>query len=254
MNVKCNNTISSAKMHLNHLTLRFFLIVACLVVINATCAIGQSKFFSEEIRYSLHAKTSVLFSSIKGEYNKREQVPDYKLSPAFGGFVSVAISDHLSVEPGISFSLRGSKTKIKHVTRISTDEMSVYFSERGYEETDLYYLDFPLMAFYRLESKLSIGMGFSGSILLKSRSEKEIATTRILNNTISTYTETSSTKKVAEMKGTDAGFLFSIGYMLKDGLEATGSIYKGLSDIKDESREFKNTGFGLSLSYRFKQL
>jgi len=254
INVKCNNTISPTKMRLKYLTCRFLSVVTCIVLINTAGAVGQSRFFSEEIRYSLHAKTSVLFSSIKGDYNKKEHVPDYKVSPAFGGYLSVAVSDHLAVEPGISLSLRGSKTKIKHVSKISTDEISTYFSERGYEQTDLYYLDVPLMVFYRLESKLSIGMGFSGSILLKSRYEQEITTTKIVNNTVSTYTESFTNKRVAEMKGTDAGFLFSIGYMLKDGLEATGNIYKGLSDIRDESREFKNTGFGLSLSYRFKQL
>lgn len=253
-NVKCNNTISGTKMHLKQLISRFLTLVTCLVVLNTAGALGQSRFFAEEIRYSLHAKMSVLFSSIKGDYNKKEYVPSYKVSPSFGGYLSVALNDHLSVEPGIALSLRGSKTKLKHVTLIKTDETSIYFSERGYEETDFYYLDIPLMVSYRLESKLSIGMGFSGSILLKSRYEQEITTTKIEDNVVSTYVESYSSKKVDEMKGTDAAFLFSIGYMLKDGLEFTGNIYKGLIDVRDESREFKNTGFGLSLAYRFKQL
>lgn len=241
-------------MHLNQLFIRILSLAIGLVVLNTIGVFGQSRFFSEEIRYSIHAKTSVLFSNIKGEYNKRERVPNYKLSPSFGAFLSVAINDHLAIEPGIAFSLRGSKTKINHSTKISNDEINIYISDRGFEETHLHYLEVPVMVCYRMESRLTVGLGFSASVLLKSGYEQHITTTQIVNNTVATTTHSFSQNKVDEMKGTDAAILFSIGYILKDGLEVTGNVYNGLVDVRDESRDFKNTGFGLSLAYRFKQL
>ncbi|HMT29776.1 MAG TPA: outer membrane beta-barrel protein [Bacteroidia bacterium] len=215
---------------------------------------AQFKLFSEEIRYSLHAKTSVMFSTIKGDYNKREQFQGYKFGPSFGCYLSVALSDQLAVEPGLFLSSKGSRAKLNYTTKISNDELSVYMTERGSEQRDLYYIDIPLMIYYRMESKLSIGAGASGSLLVKANYEQEYTKTVFVENTVTSSEISIKNSNISNFSRIDAAFLFSVGYMLKDGLEVSVNTSSGLMDLMDEKRKFKNSGFGISLAYRFKQL
>jgi hypothetical protein len=62
-------------------------------------------------------------------------------------FFSVAINDYLHVEPGISFSIKGSRVKPDYTTVITTDEQSVSIHEKGLLKTDLYYVEWPIMGY-----------------------------------------------------------------------------------------------------------
>ncbi|MBL0341565.1 MAG: PorT family protein [Bacteroidetes bacterium] len=235
-------------------TTRTLLLAVFCILLNTTGAFSQFKFLSEEIRYSLHAKTSILFSTIKGDYNKREKKPSYKMGPSFGCYLSVALNDQFFVEPGAFLSMKGSVSKINYTTLISNSETNIYLIERGKEERELYYIDIPVMVYYRMESKVSVGMGFSGSVLVKSKNKQQYSVTEIVDYTLSYKDVSISNSNISDFRTFDSGFLFSIGYMLKDGVEFSAHSYSGLLDMKDSDRKFKNAGFGISLSYRFKQL
>ncbi len=241
-------------MHQLYKTNKIILLAIVGVLLHTSFAFGQFNFLSEEIRYSLHAETSVLFSTIKGDYNKRELKPSYKGGPSFGCYLSVALNDEFAVEPGAFLAMRGSKTKIDNITQIGTEGANIYINERGLDERELYYFTLPVLVQYRMESKVSIGAGISTSLLLKSIHKYNATTTEIINNSL-TYNEQSDvTSERSDFTTLDAGFLLSMGYMLKDGVELSGQSYWGLVDIKDANRKFKNRGFAISLSYRFKQL
>lgn len=240
-------------MHLSSKTKKVYQIALLCFLLNTTQGFSQFKFLSEEIRYSLHAKTSVLFSTIKGSYNKKELQPSYKMGPSFGCYLSVALNDQFAIEPGAFLSMRGSKARLNYTTRISTDEINILLTERGFEERELYYMDLPVMVYYRMESKLSVGLGFSGSLLLKSVHKQDYSETQIVNSTVSYNEVSSKNTNISDFSTFDTGLLFSVGYMLKDGLELSVLSYSGLVDMKDPDRKFKNRSLGISLAYRFKQ-
>lgn len=231
----------------------YIFILSCLLWLTNDPAMGQNRFISEEIKISWYSRTALQFSNVQGSYSKKESKPVLKSGPAFGGFFSVAINDHLHVEPGISFSIKGSRLKPDYTTVITTDEQSVSIHEKGLLKTDLYYVEWPIMLTYKMESKVTLGAGIYGAMLMKAR-YADNRTISTVNNGSLTITEINEQNSdMADFTRTDAGLLVSAGYILRDGLEISGFYSKGLMDIKDPKSEFTNISFGLSLSCRLQQ-
>lgn len=231
----------------------YIFILSCLIWLSNVPAMGQHRFIAEEIKISWYSRTALQFSNVQGSYSKKESKPVLKSGPAFGGFFSVAINDYLHVEPGISFSIKGSRVKPDYTTVITTDEQSVSIHEKGLLKTDLYYVEWPIMVTYKMESKVTLGAGIYGAMLMKAR-YADNRTISTVNNGNLTITEINNQNSdIGDFTKTDAGILISAGYLLRDGLEISGFYSKGLMDVKDPKSEFTNISFGLALSCRLQQ-
>ena len=231
----------------------YIFILCCLSWLPNVEVNGQSRFISEEIKVCWYSKTALQFSNVQGSYSKKESKPVLKSGPSFGGFFSVAINDYLFIEPGVALSIKGSRVKPDYTTVISTDEQSLSIHEKGVLKTDLYYIEWPVMVTYKLESKVTVGAGIYAAMLLKARYANK-RTNSTVNNGNLTITEIDEKgSEMADYFRRDAGLIISAGYILRDGLEISGFYSKGLMDIKHASAEFSNISFGLSLSCRLQQ-
>ncbi|MBK6642065.1 MAG: PorT family protein [Bacteroidia bacterium] len=231
----------------------YIFILCCLTWLSNVPAFGQHRFISEEIKISWYSRTALQFSNVQGSYSKKESKPVLKSGPVFGGFFSVAINDYLHVEPGIAFSIKGSRIKPDYKTVLSTDEQTISIHEKGLLKTDLYYVEWPIMVTYKMESKVTLGAGIYAAMLMKARyaDNRTISTVNNGNLTVTEIKENSS--DMADFTRTDAGIMISAGYILRDGLEISGFYNKGLMDVKDPKAEFSNISFGLALSCRLQQ-
>lgn len=231
----------------------YIFILSCLIWLSNVPAMGQHRFIAEEIKISWYSRTALQFSNVQGSYSKKESKPVLKSGPAFGGYFSVAINDYLHVEPGISFSIKGSRVKPDYTTVITTDEQSVSIHEKGLLKTDLYYVEWPIMVTYKMESKVTLGAGIYGAMLMKAR-YADNRTISTVNNGNLTITEINNQNSdIGDFTKTDAGIVISAGYILRDGLEISGFYSKGLMDVNHPKSEFTNISFGLALSCRLQQ-
>lgn len=187
-------------------------------------------------------------SNILGSYTKKELKPVLKSGPALGGYFSVALNDHWFFEPGVSFSVKGSRNKIDYTTVIGTSEMTYTSHEEGTIKTDLFYTEWPVMVMYRMESKVSLGAGCYFGMLMKARYSKDITLTQINNGTVTTTEKKDRSSDIADFSRKDAGIALTAGYMLRDGLEMTAFYHKGMVDMKHPKSEFRNVSFGISIS------
>lgn len=214
---------------------------------------AQRKFLSEEIRISWHSRTSIQMSNILGSYTSKELKPVLKSGPALGGYFSVALNDHWAFEPGVSFSVKGSRNKIDFTTVIGTSEMTYTSHEEGIIKTDLFYAEWPILLVYRMESKVSLGAGCYFGMLLKARYSKDITLTQINNGSVTTTIQRDRSSDISDFSRKDAGISLTAGYMLRDGLELSAFYNKGMFDMKHPKSEFRNVSFGLSIACRIQQ-
>lgn len=231
---------------------KYLIFIICLLF-TQKAIYAQKPFLSEEIRISWHSRTSIQMSNIIGSYTQKELKPVLKSGPALGGYFSVALNDHWFFEPGVSFSVKGSRNKIDYTTVIGTSEMTYTSHEEGIIKTDLFYTEWPVMVVYRMESKVSLGLGCYFGMLMKARYTKDITHTQINNGTVTTTEQRERSSDIADFSRKDAGITLSAGYMIRDGLEMTAFYNKGMVDMKHPKSEFRNVSFGLSIACRIQQ-
>jgi len=177
-------------------------------------------------------RAGINFQNLTG---KDEQGDKYsnKLKTGFniGGNAEIPVAPDFFLQPGLLFSTKGAKFKNSDV------------------KTNLSYIEIPVNFIYKPvlgDGKLLLGMGpyaaFAGGGKYKSGS----VTTDIKFG--------SSTDD--DMKRFDAGGNFLVGYELSNHLSAQLNAGLGLVNIGnrapgDSKSSLKNTGFGLSVGYRF---
>ncbi|SDA85772.1 Outer membrane protein beta-barrel domain-containing protein [Algoriphagus alkaliphilus] len=139
-----------------------------------------------------------------------------------GIYASILGGSAISLEPGVYYSIKGTQNKDAANTRSVLD-----------------YVDVPLL----LRLKVGEGFNFFGgpqvSFLVKSKFEGDFG-----NSTVSINTN--------NIKDTDVGFVFGIGYNLPKGVNVQGSYDYGLTPIfKNSNADVYNRGFKVSLGYTF---
>jgi hypothetical protein len=139
-----------------------------------------------------------------------------------GVYASILGGSAISLEPGVYYSIKGTQNKDVANTRSVLD-----------------YVDVPLLV------RLKVGEGFNFfggpqvSFLVKSKFEGDFG-----NSTVSLNTN--------NIKDSDVGFVFGIGYNLPKGVNVQGSYDYGLTPIfKNSNVDVFNRGFKVSLGYTF---
>jgi hypothetical protein len=146
------------------------------------------------------------------------------LGAHLGGLVNFSLSDNLSVEPQVLYSMKGANVEIENV--VSGTETYVY---------RLSYLEIPIWVRYQLESGLNFQAGPHIGILLGAEFDGEDAKDG--------------------MNSFDFGVGGGLGYQLENGLGFGLNYYLGLANINDNEadEDFSNANncIKFSVSYTF---
>ncbi|MEM7381695.1 MAG: porin family protein [Bacteroidota bacterium] len=139
-----------------------------------------------------------------------------------GGVAEISISDQFSVQPELLYSGQGAKDQN------DIDDNEIY---------RLDYLSVPIMAKYYIVEGVSVEAGPQFGILLSAEREDN--------------GETGDIKDVT--KSTDLGLAFGLGYKMDNGLNFGLRYFLGgdVNDIDEDSDEFKNRVFQISVGYFF---
>ena len=139
-----------------------------------------------------------------------------------GIYATILPEGPVSVEPGVFYSVKGSQNDDGLDSRAVLD-----------------YVDVPVLLRFRIGEGFNLFAGPQISFLTNSKFEGEFG-----GSTLSFDTD--------EIKSTDAGLVFGLGYNLPQGFNVQGSYDYGLTPIfKDSDSDVFNRGFKVSLGYTF---
>lgn len=158
--------------------------------------------------------------------------------------VEIPVAPDFSFQPGVLFSTKGA----------SVDEDKINL---GYIEVPLHFLYKPMLGSGRLIIGLGpyVSYGVTGKIKQDEGSDIDI---KFKNNLTDEDLLNEFEGEFFHLKGFDAGADIVAGYQLESNLYIQLNAQLGLLDIypdypddEDDETVIKNTGFGLSVGYRF---
>ena len=196
-----------------------------ILVLSASFAIAQ-----EKSKMSFGILGGVNFQNLNGKLSGGDKLENDMLLGFHGGVnVQVPIAPEFYFQPGLMFAVKGAK----NTTTILGSEIT--------DEIKLNYLEVPLNLVY----KGALGNGFFmlgfGPYLAYGISGKQV----VQGNSL-------SYERGVDYNAFDAGANIFAGYETAGGLFLQLDTQFGMLDIDpDENSTAKNTGFGLSLGYRF---
>lgn len=139
-----------------------------------------------------------------------------------GIYASILGGGPISIEPGIYYSIKGTQNDDAANTRAVLD-----------------YVDVPLLLRLKFGDGFNLFGGPQVSFLVNSKFEGDFAGSTVSLNT-------------NNIKETDAGLVFGLGYNLPKGMNIQGSYDYGFTPIfKNSDADVYNRGFKLSLGYTF---
>ncbi|WP_462317609.1 porin family protein [Marinilabilia sp.] len=190
-------------------------IVAVMLLSISTVSVAQVKF---------GVKAGVNIANVSGDDAENM---DSRLAPVFGVFANVALSESLSFQPELLYSMKGAKESM------SMEGMDIESTAK------LSYIDIPLMLKYNISGGFNLQAGPQLGLLLSADNEMEAGG----------ESETMDIKD--ELKGMDFGFNIGAGYDFGSlGVDVRYNL--GLSNIADyEDGDLKNTGVQIGVSYAF---
>lgn len=216
--------------------------ILLILVLSASFAIAQ-----EKSKMSFGILVGANYQNLNGKaYNGDKLTNDMLMGFHAGVNVQIPIAPEFYFQPGVLFSMKGAKNK-------STASTST---------TKINYIEVPLNLVYKgalgngfvmLGFGPYLGYGISGSVKTEGSS---IA----LNQDIKfkSVVETGDNLLVPYLKAFDAGANIFAGYEMANGIFLQLDTQFGMLNINPEYKGFpddksstKNTGFGLSLGYRF---
>lgn len=199
----------------------------------------------------------VNFQNINGKDGSGEKLTNELITGFHAGVnINIPVATDFHFQPGLLFSVKGSKNDFFSApTKASGDYATT---------TRISYLELPLNLLYRpLVGKGHILLGFGPYIAYgiggKEKSDfgslASIERTVKFKNSVSDMTDLITN---AYYRPFDAGANIFFGYELSNGIFLQLDAQLGMlkinpeySWINDDKRSYKNTGFGLSLGYRF---
>ena len=180
-------------------------------------SISLTAVYAQEI--TIGAKAGLNFATLQPDLSD----PATRTSLHLGGMAEISINEMFSIQPELLYSAQGAKDK--------SDDDEVF---------KLSYLSLPIMVKYYVMEGLSIEAGPQIGFLLSAEVEDDGETYDLKDDT----------------KGLDFGFSIGAGYKLESGLNFGLRYYLGsdVNDISEDSDQFKNRVFQISVGYFFKGL
>jgi Outer membrane protein beta-barrel domain len=222
-----------------------------------TAALVSGLYTQAQVTFGLKAGFSAanISSKFEGDSGIAARKADTKTLPAFHGgvIVDIALDDQLSLQPGLFFSQKGTKT-----SSVKTEVMGVTFITSS--TTRLNYLELPVNLLYKHQigsGKLFAGFGpylaygISGKLKVKGGGENFSIDQEVK---VKFKDSQEYSAKEVYIKPFDAGANFTAGYELKMGWLFSLNYSLGLTNTSpyDKEKE-KNHYFGVSVGYLFKK-
>jgi hypothetical protein len=217
------------------------LFIISILILSATFTTAQ-----ETKRISLGILGGVNFQNLNGkDFNGDKLENDLIVGYHFGANVMILIAPEFYFQPGLLFSTKGAKHEDNAVTTT----------------VNLSYIEMPLNLVYR--GQLGNGYIFLGlgpylgyAIMGNVKTENGVDDKRDIE--FQNVVELTDPLTVPYYKALDVGANIFFGYELPAGIFAQMNAQLGLVKINpeyeildDDKSSIKNTGFGLSLGYRF---
>jgi len=184
---------------------------------------------------SFGAKAGVNFATF---YLSEDSAADSKpfVGVHLGGFVNIPLSDKVSFQPELLYSMQGLKEEINDP------------GEKYDGKTAVNYLNVPLNFQFVLVDKLFMEAGPQIGFLLSATNEYTYSYTT--GGVTTTISDSDDAKEV--FKGTDFGFNLGAGYHFTEKLSANLRYTFGLSAIDEvEGVDMSNRVLQLSIGYKF---
>lgn len=192
----------------------------------------------------------VNFQNINGKDGSGDKLEN-KLIPGFnvGIMAEAPIAPQFFFQPGLLFSTKGAKSEDEALGQTITNKVSL-----GYLEVPLNLLFKPLLGNGHLILAFGpyVGFGLTGNSTLEVGGNETDIDVKFQKSV-----DESDPIDVYYFKRLDAGANLSAGYEFASGLSFQMNTQLGLLDISPEYQgvedetKWNNTGFGLSLGYRF---
>jgi hypothetical protein len=199
--------------------------IVLILVLSASFAIAQ-----EPGKMSFGILGGVNFQNLNGKISSGDKLENDMLLGFHGGVnVQIPIAPEFYFQPGLMFAVKGAKNT------------KTIFGSEITDEIKLNYIEVPLNLVY----KGALGNGFVmlgfGPYVAYGISGKEV----VAGNSF-------SYEKGVDYNAFDAGANIFVGYEMSSGIFLQLDTQFGMLDIDpNENNTAKNTGFGLSLGYRF---
>jgi hypothetical protein len=201
--------------------------IALIIILSLPLAIGQT---AEKGKMSLGILGGINFQNLNGKLPGGDKLAnDMLLGFHFGVNVQIPIAPEFNFQPGLMFAVKGAKN--------TTTILGAEFTD----ETRINYIELPLNLVY----KGALGNGFVmigfGPYLAYGISGKQIIAG-----------DSFTFERGTDYEAFDAGGNIFAGYEMAGGIFLQLDTQLGMVNINTEdSPTTKNTGFGLSLGYRF---
>ncbi len=199
----------------------------------------------------------VNLQNLTGKDSDGDKIEDNGLLPGFhAGFnVILPVAPDFYIQPGLLFSTKGAKFTYEMATKAADNEWVMKYRP--------YYVELPVNFLYRPvlgSGHMLLGFGpyaaygVGGKVIAEFGDESEEAKIKFK----SPVTEADYEEDVTFLRPLDAGANIFFGYELNMGLFFHLNAQLGLLKVNpeyegssDDDGFIKNTGFGLSLGYRF---
>ena len=188
---------------------------------------------------SFGAKAGLNVSNLTGDIEDTKSL----IGAHVGVFAEFKITDKFSFQPELLYSMQGAKTEF---TEVEGDS----YSYKEESKIKLSYINIPLMAKFYVSEKFSLEAGPQVGFLMSAKNDFEIS------ETIDGDTDSFSSEEDIKdsLKGIDFGLNLGLSYDFTENLFAGARYNLGLTDLNDtdaENFEIKNSGFQVSVGFRF---
>jgi hypothetical protein len=171
-----------------------------------------------------------------GKYDPNPGSSKMTVGLKVGVAVDLAISNNFSIQPGVYYSMKGSKTEASFLG-ISVDQ-----------SLKLSYIDIPVMAMYNFNvgaGKLFVGVGPNIGIGVSAKEKISALGT-------DTTADVGFGSDSTQLKMLDFGANVNVGYELPMGLFFRVGYNIGLANLSNlDGLKYKNMGLGISVGYFF---
>ncbi len=199
--------------------------IVLILVLSASFAIAQ-----EPGKMSFGILGGVNFQNLNGKLSSGDKLENDMLLGFHGGVnVQIPIAPEFYFQPGLMYAIKGAKSTYTILGSEFTDE------------TKLNYIEMPLNLVY----KGALGNGFV-MLGFGPYAAYGISGKKVFQGNDITY------ERGVDYNAFDAGANIFFGYEMASGMFLQLDTQFGMLDIDtDEDATAKNTGFGLSIGYRF---
>lgn len=212
--------------------------------LSALIALGTATSAQTKITFAPEAGLNL--STVRSKSNgERDDNVKPRLGGKVGGVVNFGITKHLSVQPGLFFSMKGANYKYTEtVGGVTTTAES---------KTNVNYLELPVNVAYQFgtgKSGLFIYAGPYVGYALSGKSKYKSTTGNISTENTRDITFGDN---LGDVKRLDVGANIGVGYILPMGLYFRAQYGHGFTSIEpksDKDNYSKNSVFGLSVGFR----